>query len=81
VAPEFTNTVEASEPFTLRMPALTLVGPLYVLAPVSVNAPPPTLVSPPLPPIAPENVVEVPSLPVVRFAAPSATLPPDDGEG
>ena len=28
VPPELTNTVEASEPFTLRMPALTLVGPV-----------------------------------------------------
>ena len=46
-----------------------------MLAPSSVNAPPPTLVSPPLPPIAPENVVLVPSLPVVSVADPNVTLP------
>jgi hypothetical protein len=75
VPPELRNTVEASEPFTLRAPALILVGPAYVLAPDSVSVPAPILVSPPLPDIVPENVVLVLSLPVVSMAEPSVTLP------
>src|SRR3954452_19606930 len=57
------------------MPALTLVGPVYELAPVSMNVPAPILVKPPVPPMEPDKIVLVLSLPVVSIALPSATLP------
>ncbi len=46
-----------------------------MLAPASVSTPLPILVRPPLPEITPEKMVLVLSLPVVRVAEPSVTLP------
>ena len=58
-----------------KVPAVMVVGPLYVLLPVSTQVPAPIFVSPPVPEIVPENVVLVLSLPLVSVAEPSVTLP------
>src|SRR4051812_34705474 len=63
------------EPFTISVPALTVVAPKYVFVPESVNAPVPDLVKLPLPLITPANVVLLLSLPAVSAAEPSVTLP------
>src|SRR4051812_25316713 len=80
VPPELTNTVDANDPFTLSAPALMLVGPVYVFAPVSTCKPAPILVTPPEPAITPEKLVFVLSLPVVSAAEPRVTLPASASE-
>lgn len=47
-----------------------------MLLAASVSVPEPVFVSPPVPEIRPEKVVEVLAPPTVRMAAPSITLPP-----
>lgn len=60
------------------VPAETVVVPLWVLAPVKVSVPEPTLVRPPpVPVIEPAKVVEPLSPPTVRVLPPSATVVPD----
>jgi hypothetical protein len=68
MAPEFTVTAElAIEPFTIRVPALTVVAPEYVSVPDSVRVPVPALVTPPVP----ESVnASVTVLPLVSKVAP-----------
>ena len=55
VPPEFTVTPleDAIEPFTISAPALTVVGPVKVLAPVRTVTPLPFCWNAPLPEIAP----------------------------
>ena len=59
-----------------RVPALTKVLPVKVLAPESVSVPLPCLVNPPVPPTAPANVVVFAS-PVVSVLLPNVTLVPE----
>jgi hypothetical protein len=59
----------------VSVPAASVVPPEYVLAPDRTSVPAPILVRPPVPEIAPENVVLVLSVPVVSVAEPSVTLP------
>ena len=74
-APPFTVTPLARLPFTTSPPVLSAVPPVKVLAPASVSVPFPILARPPVPDITPEKIVLVLSLPVVRIAEPSVTLP------
>ena len=58
-----------------RVPALTVVVPMKVLAPDSVSVPLPCLVKPPVPPMAPANVVLFAS-PAVSVLLPKVTVVP-----
>ena len=53
--PLLTVTGPESEPSTSNSPWLTNVGPVYVLLPLAVNVPVPTLIRPPGPEIGPES--------------------------
>ena len=54
VPPLFTVTVELPmEPFTANVPAFTRVGPEYVLVPLRLSCPDPSLTTPPVPLITP----------------------------
>ena len=55
--------------------ALMFVVPVKVFAPLRVKVPVPDFVSPPLPPMMPEKVVEESSPPAVSVPLPSVTLP------
>ena len=64
--------------FTLATsaPALTVVVPLYVFAPVSVSVPVlPFSVSPPVPEMMPDNVLALPAERLIVFSPPLARLP------
>src|SRR5262249_11358804 len=71
--PEFTvNRLDAPiEPLTIGAPSLTVVAPVYALAPDNVSVPVPTLVSePPSPEIPPLTSVERLLLPTVSALPP-----------
>ena len=65
----------ALPPDKAKVPAFTVVLPVYVLVPDSVSVPAPTLVKPPVPPIAPAKVVWFAS-PAVSVLLPRLTLVP-----
>ena len=79
VAPAATVMALASDRLSAaplaRVPAATVVAPLWLLVPVRVQVPAPVLVMPPLPDIAPLKLVLVPRPPVVSMPAPRAMLP------
>ncbi len=50
---------------SIRVPPLMVVPPVNVLAPVRIMVPAPAFTRPPAPEMAPANVVELPSPPVV----------------
>jgi hypothetical protein len=66
---------DAIEPFTESVPALTVVGPVYVLMPASPSVPVPAFTSPPLPSIEPAKLVEF-AVPTVSELAPSWIVDP-----
>ena len=70
-APLFTVTLlpEASEPFTVKIPSDTVIGPVYVLAADKTTFPEPVFVMLPFPLIIPPNV-RFPSLLLLRVTLP-----------
>ena len=80
VAPLWTAVSPAGEPSADALsitstPALTFVTPSYVLVPVRVNVPVPSLVKPPGPLSVPEKVVELPRAPVVSVYDSKSVIP------
>ena len=76
VLPAFTTTGPGMDPLTRSVPPETVFVPVLVLAPDSVSVPAPTLTRPPFEPMAPPNVVLVPSPPTVTVLGLMLSAPP-----
>ena len=74
------NAELGTEPLTTSVPLLTVVAPLYGLAPDRVMMLVPRLSRPPVPWMAPLHVVLLPLPPVTRRALPSWTVPAPSNE-
>ena len=74
------NAELGTDPLTTSVPLLTVVAPLYGLAPDRVMMLVPRLSNPPVPWMAPLHVVLLPLPPAIRRALPSWTVPAPSSE-